>query len=71
VVDPAGVGLGGSGLACCHALKAGGADVIAADDSADRASYAAKDRARSRTDSRLGNWRDSDVLARLRLFTRC
>jgi UDP-N-acetylmuramoylalanine--D-glutamate ligase len=28
-------GLGGSGLASCHALKAGGAEVIAADDSAD------------------------------------
>ena len=29
-------GLGGSGLASCHALKAGGADVIASDDGADR-----------------------------------
>src|ERR1700754_672793 len=28
-------GLGGSGLASAHALKAGGAEVIAADDSAD------------------------------------
>src|ERR1700755_320993 len=28
-------GLGGSGLASCHALKAGGAEVIAADDGAD------------------------------------
>jgi UDP-N-acetylmuramoylalanine--D-glutamate ligase len=28
-------GLGGSGLASCHALKAGGADVVAGDDSAD------------------------------------
>jgi UDP-N-acetylmuramoylalanine--D-glutamate ligase len=28
-------GLGGSGLASCHALKAGGAEVIAGDDSAD------------------------------------
>src|ERR1700732_4026930 len=27
-------GLGGSGLASCHALKAGGAEVIAGDDSA-------------------------------------
>ncbi|MGX0996583.1 UDP-N-acetylmuramoylalanine-D-glutamate ligase [Bradyrhizobium diazoefficiens] len=27
-------GLGGSGLASCHALKAGGAEVIAADDNA-------------------------------------
>ena len=26
-------GLGGSGLASCHALKAGGAEVIAGDDS--------------------------------------
>ena len=30
-------GLGGSGLASCHALKAGGAEVIAGDDSADNA----------------------------------
>ena len=29
-------GLGGSGLASCHALKAGGAEVIACDDSPDR-----------------------------------
>ena len=29
-------GLGGSGLASCHALKAGGAEVVAGDDSADR-----------------------------------
>ncbi len=29
-------GLGGSGLASCHALKAGGADVIASDDGVDR-----------------------------------
>ena len=35
-------GLGGSGLACCHALKAGGAAVIAADDSADNVAKAAQ-----------------------------
>src|SRR4051794_5792453 len=35
-------GLGGSGLACCHALKAGGAEVIAADDSADNVVKAAQ-----------------------------
>jgi UDP-N-acetylmuramoylalanine--D-glutamate ligase len=35
-------GLGGSGLASCHALKAGGAEVIASDDGADRLSEAAK-----------------------------
>ncbi|MEN3348182.1 MAG: UDP-N-acetylmuramoylalanine--D-glutamate ligase, partial [Bradyrhizobium sp.] len=29
-------GLGGSGLASCHALKAGGAEVVAGDDSVDR-----------------------------------
>src|ERR1700734_402435 len=29
-------GLGGSGLASCHALKAGGAEVIASDDGADK-----------------------------------
>jgi UDP-N-acetylmuramoylalanine--D-glutamate ligase len=35
-------GLGGSGLASCHALKAGGAEVIASDDGADRMAEAAK-----------------------------
>ena len=33
-------GLGGSGLACAHALKAGGAEVIAGDDSADNVAKA-------------------------------
>ena len=35
-------GLGGSGLASCHALKAGGAEVVAGDDGADRLAEAAK-----------------------------
>lgn len=35
-------GLGGSGLACCHALKAGGAEVIAADDNAENVAKAAQ-----------------------------
>ncbi|MGB9174085.1 MAG: UDP-N-acetylmuramoyl-L-alanine--D-glutamate ligase, partial [Bradyrhizobium sp.] len=35
-------GLGGSGLASCHALKAGGAEVIAGDDGAERLTEAAK-----------------------------
>ena len=35
-------GLGGSGLASCHALKAGGAEVIAADDNADNVARAAQ-----------------------------
>jgi UDP-N-acetylmuramoylalanine--D-glutamate ligase len=35
-------GLGGSGLASCQALKAGGADVIAADDDAENLSKAAQ-----------------------------
>src|SRR4051812_49301170 len=35
-------GLGGSGLASCHALKAGGAEVIASDDSVDRVVEAAQ-----------------------------
>ena len=35
-------GLGGSGLARCQALKDGGADVIASDDSADKLAEAAK-----------------------------
>ncbi|WP_050425606.1 UDP-N-acetylmuramoyl-L-alanine--D-glutamate ligase [Bradyrhizobium tropiciagri] len=35
-------GLGGSGLASCHALRAGGAEVIAADDNADNVAKAAQ-----------------------------
>ncbi len=35
-------GLGGSGLACCHALKAGGARVFASDDSIGRMTEAAE-----------------------------
>jgi UDP-N-acetylmuramoylalanine--D-glutamate ligase len=35
-------GLGGSGLASCHALRAGGAEVIAGDDSTERLAEAAK-----------------------------
>lgn len=35
-------GLGGSGLASCHALKAGGAEVIASDDNADNLAKAAQ-----------------------------
>jgi UDP-N-acetylmuramoylalanine--D-glutamate ligase len=35
-------GLGGSGLASCHALRAGGAEVVASDDGADRLAEAAK-----------------------------
>src|ERR1700754_255485 len=35
-------GLGGSGLASCHALRAGGAEVVAADDSADNVAKAAQ-----------------------------
>jgi UDP-N-acetylmuramoylalanine--D-glutamate ligase len=34
-------GLGGSGLASCHALRAGGADVVAGDDSVDNLAKAA------------------------------
>lgn len=36
-------GLGGSGLASCHALKAGGAQVVACDDNADKMSQAARE----------------------------
>jgi UDP-N-acetylmuramoylalanine--D-glutamate ligase len=35
-------GLGGSGLASCHALKAGGAEVVAGDDGTERLAEAAK-----------------------------
>src|SRR5436309_4970663 len=38
----AGFGLGASGLACCHPLKAGGAEVVAGDDSADNVAKAAQ-----------------------------
>ena len=37
-------GLGGSGLASCHALKAGGAEVVAGDDGVDRLAEAAQSR---------------------------
>src|SRR6201990_1878097 len=35
-------GLGGSGLASCHALRSGGAEVIGADDSPDNVAKAAQ-----------------------------
>ena len=35
-------GLGGSGLASCHALRTGGAEVIAGDDGAEKLAEAAK-----------------------------
>src|SRR5437879_7865269 len=35
-------GLGGSGLASCHALKAGGAEVIASDDGVEKLTEAAQ-----------------------------
>src|SRR5712692_2989555 len=35
-------GLGGSGLASCHALRAGGADVIASDDGVEKLAEAAQ-----------------------------
>src|ERR1700716_901651 len=35
-------GLGGSGLASCHALKAGGAEVIAGDDGVEKLAEAAQ-----------------------------
>ena len=38
----AGFGLGGSGLASCQALKAGGAHAVAADDNAESVAQAAK-----------------------------
>ena len=42
-------GLGGSGLASCHALKAGGAEVIAGDDSPDNVVKAAQAGLRGKT----------------------
>src|SRR5205807_3129500 len=48
-------GLGGSGLASCHALKAGGAEVIASDDSADNLAKAAQ-AGFPTADLRNGSW---------------
>ena len=48
-------GLGGSGLACCHALRAGGADVVAGDDDAARLKQAA-DAGFTTADLRTASW---------------
>ncbi len=48
-------GLGGSGLASCHALRAGGAEVIAGDDGADRLAEAARCRYSSTADLRTAS----------------
>ena len=48
-------GLGGSGLASCHALKAGGADVVASDDGAERLAEAAR-AGFATSDLRSENW---------------
>jgi UDP-N-acetylmuramoylalanine--D-glutamate ligase len=48
-------GLGGSGLASCHALRAGGAEVVAGDDGADRLAEAAK-AGFATADLRQENW---------------
>ena len=45
-------GLGGSGLASCHALKAGGAEVIAADDNADNVAQGGESRLHHRRPAR-------------------
>lgn len=54
-------GLGGSGLASCHALRAGGADVIASDDSADRLAEAAS-AGFTTADLRTVSWADIAAL---------
>jgi UDP-N-acetylmuramoylalanine--D-glutamate ligase len=54
-------GLGGSGLASCHALKAGGAEVIAGDDSVDRLVEAAQ-AGFITADLRKVSWRNFDAL---------
>jgi UDP-N-acetylmuramoylalanine--D-glutamate ligase len=48
-------GLGGSGLASCHALRAGGAKVIAGDDSADNLAKAAQ-QGFTTADLRTASW---------------
>src|ERR1700752_1986449 len=48
-------GLGGSGLASCRALTAGGAEVIAADDGADKLAEAASE-GFATADLRRENW---------------
>src|SRR2546423_1348375 len=54
-------GLGGSGLASCHALKAGGAEVIAGDDSADNVAKAAH-AGFTTADLRNASWTDFAAL---------
>src|SRR6516225_10164104 len=54
-------GLGGSGLASCHALKSGGADVIAGDDSAENLAKAAQE-GFSTADLKTASWADFAAL---------
>src|SRR5512138_868935 len=54
-------GLGGSGLACCDALRAGGAEVIAADDNADNVAKAAQ-AGFTTADLRSVSWQDFAAL---------
>src|SRR6202043_1333982 len=54
-------GLGGSGLASCHALKAGGAEVIAGDDGADKLAEAAQAGCIT-ADLRTASWKDFAAL---------
>jgi UDP-N-acetylmuramoylalanine--D-glutamate ligase len=54
-------GLGGSGLASCHALKAGGADVVASDDSAEKLAEAAR-AGFVTADLRAASWRNFAAL---------
>ena len=54
-------GLGGSGLASCHALKAGGAEVIAGDDSADNVAKAAQ-AGFTTADLRTASWTNFSAL---------
>ncbi|MBY0381319.1 MAG: UDP-N-acetylmuramoyl-L-alanine--D-glutamate ligase [Xanthobacteraceae bacterium] len=54
-------GLGGSGLASCYALKAGGAEVIASDDGLERMAQAARDGFIT-ADLRTVSWENFDAL---------
>ena len=49
-------GLGGSGLASCHALKAGGAEVIASDDNADNLAQGRAGRLHHRGSAQSRSW---------------
>jgi UDP-N-acetylmuramoylalanine--D-glutamate ligase len=54
-------GLGGSGMACCRALRAGGAEAVVCDDSAAKAAEAARE-GFAAADLRAASWKDFAAL---------